>query len=209
MLALAMSAPQIKAPSAAWANIAAAVAPPPRNIFPFWKLNWLTGGLALAVCVAVGFLIHALSLPPMDGKKFSATNSGNNVTVSTAQTRSAAGLLTNGAVAILRSQNNSPSTSHGANGTRMVPSETPADLRGGAVISALRLSGPAGTVAHGQARLSPKTQQAVLLAVARQMGWSAEPPPTGASVPVDFVDLPDPAAAPVLALWPGAHACTR
>jgi hypothetical protein len=200
MLALAMSAPQLKAPTAAWANIEAAIAPPPRNIFSFWKLNWLTGGLALAVCMAVGFFIHALSTSPTAGKKIISNNSSGNLAVSTpaGQASLPKAQTTNGAFGAASSKRKSPSTTPGTNETQLTQSSTPGDLQGGAVISALRLSGPSGTVAHGQARLSPKTQQAVLLAVARQMGWSAEST-KGAGVPVDFVDLPD-ATAPVLAL---------
>lgn len=209
LVALALAAPQLKAPSAAWANIEAAIARPSRNFIrpPFWKFNWLTGGLAFAVCLTFAFFIHALWF--QTGRlenKSGAANSGGKTTVVLALEPGRAGTLpaTDNFTSVAHTGGKPPTNSPVA-GKELFSSTASAPNVGSS--TALRLSAPGGAVAHGRSRLSPKMQQAVLLAVARQIGWKAETSSASASgansdgeMQVDFVDLPDLAAAPVLAL---------
>ena len=209
LVALALAAPPMKAPSAAWANIAAAVGRPAQKNSPlaFWKFNWLTGGLAFAGCLAFAFLIHALWFQPGRPETKSVTaNSGGNTSVMPATETALVSVesATNKFNTAAHTGKNSPTNSLGGAAELFAVSESVPKVESSA---ALRLTSLGGAVAHGRARLSPKMQRAVLLAVARQIGWQAETSPvvdaganSNGGAQVDFVDLTDASASPSLAL---------
>jgi len=207
LVALAASAPQQKAPREAWGNIEAALARQTR--WQFWgslmPLKWLANGWALAGILAVVLCAQNFwpaTEPQVSPTKLIATQpaphwSGtpNFPVVANAFSPPPVYPRTNSPAEIelrqkiMRLENQLAQTAVAGTGTTSSP----------AVVTAKSLElFPANTrTALGRTRLSPKLQQAALLAVAHQLGWgknssavNAGESASSTSPEVDFVDLP-------------------
>ncbi len=223
VLALGMTAPSRDVPPEAWARIEAAVARQVRREtwLPFLRPGWLTGGwavasLAVVALIAQWFWFHSsagippspaanpvvashLQIKPAQPEETQVTPSPALTTSLPVETpaESAQTAELRQKVARLEAQLARLSQSV----TQPPPAAVAAPARG------LQLLPPVG-VPRGTANLSPQLQQAVLLAVARKMGWTLNPPAsdagTGASQDnapaVDFVDLNAPTNAAAGAL---------
>ena len=208
LVALATSAPHQEAPRVAWTNIEAAVAQQAR--WRAWRslvrLKWLANGWAIAGGLAVLMAVQSFWRSPVTNPpiaplalvktapqvsvvpKLNLETNGFATGFNPARTNSFA--ETELRQKIFRLENQLAQFTHpvasAATGTTQVVNAKSLELF------------PLNTrAALGRSRLSPKLQQAVLLAVAHQLGWGKTPPTLGAtdlapagSPEVDFVDLP-------------------
>lgn len=201
VLALALAAPPRAVPCDAWSNIEAAVVRPAQInfIFPFLRLNWLTSGLALAVCLAVGFFVHALWFAPeifLVAQHSDAVITNLILPPPGAETIPLVASQESNVPESVVLETNKPVVVARAAGA---PSPTPSASQN--VSRGQQPLAPAKNAGRGQPRLSAPMLRAVLLAVARQMGGAAgNPPSSETSQPVDFVDLPGGGSGSTIAL---------
>jgi hypothetical protein len=211
VLALALSAPQVPVPKDAWTNIAAAIAPvlPRENIFSFARLNWLTGGLAVAVFLAAVFGIQSLWLKSAGPEKnFIAQNSGPVESSPTNSSPAPENIPQLAVENLSVSNSESVATAPGKKletASARVVNPLPAVANAASAVREPLRSASGDSSVRRAARLSAPMQRAVLVALARQLGLTndtiaaAQNPP-----PVDFVDLPNVAlnGSPTAALTP-------
>lgn len=210
MLALALTAPRCEAPPQAWTHIEAAINRQARR--SFWpailRLRWLANGWAMAGCLAVVFLVHAFWFHPPSATRFLSLNPGTG-TKNVAWSKPApggaatmAGGNANRPAAAVTAQNLAAAAAR-ADEMQQKVSRLESQLAklsqllkqqqaNAASLKGLQLVPPGLPSAHGQTQLSPQLQQAILLAVANQMGWNQTADP-GHLPPVDFVELQSPA----------------
>jgi hypothetical protein len=217
LLALALTAPQLAPPREAWTHIEAAVAGRPlAKIWrSFFQLKRLVNGWAVAGCLALALLIHIFWFhPPTRGPGSSALNSGENKTggiVASARTpapvpgpatRNPSGTP---AVSVGQTSLTAVVQPHGGRTNLVLPDQN--NLAAGVGPPVLKpQAGDEETAALNElkgilfddaqadpnhARLSPRMQQAVLQAVALEMGATPDAStPVGGEL-VDFVEVPN------------------
>ena len=209
VVALAAAVPQHEAPPMAWPMIGGEVARQIQreNRLPFLRPGWLAGGWALAVIALVVIIVPGiwfraaiLSRPP-------PTPSGSVAAVATLPPapvpiaeRPAPALRNDsapdesGRIAVLQAKITQLEAQLARQPAVAQPAPA-ADARG------VRLMPPVGGLPRGTIYISPELQSALLLAVAREMGWTLNTPASdaasGTNQPaVDFVDLNPPAGGP-------------
>lgn len=195
VLALAMSAPRREPPRTAWLLVEAAVARSARwnGGLPFWKMKWLANGWAMAGCLAAAFFIHAFwfrpaapPLPPLSSVAANTVETKINPVAGAEQKIIFTSVDEAGQVPKFFPgvKTNLPAAARVAQ--MQLPSQTAVGPKQG-----LELVSLAASARSGRTRLSREMRQAILLAVARQLGWSRSGEVAADERPVDFVDLPN------------------
>ncbi len=189
LVALALTAPQLEVPVAAWANIQSAIAR------PSWRIYWqqlfqnqsFTQRLTLVGGVAAVMLLGAIwfySLTMADPSNLA--NANNNFAVNhqanTSPKAHELGLVINALPGKNESlENPKPQLMLNVSKPTVAVAHSPKND--------LQLIAPDVGNVPSNSRLSPQMQAAMLMAAAKQMGWTRNNLPTTGEIPVEVVDV--------------------